>query len=456
MSDYNRTMLLEKWGPVLDHPSLPKIDNQYRKEVTAILLENQEREVQKGAGMLFETPVNVGGTGLGAGFMGGFDGTTGVGGYGAGVAQGGVAGYDPVLISLVRRAMPQLMAYDVCGVQPMTQPTGLIFAMKSRYASQGGNEALFNEADTAYSGDGSHGADDWTTGGGGTGTGMTTSDAEALGTGGDPAAPEFAEMAFTVERTSVVAKSRALKAVYSLELAQDLKAVHGLDAESELSNILSSEILAEINREIIRSIYYVANPGAQHGTATAGSFNLDVDANGRWSVEKFKGMLFQIEREANAIAQRTRRGRGNFVICSSDVASALAMAGVLDYAPALSTNLNVDEASTTFAGVLNGKYKVYVDSYTGGTNPAGAGTGSQYFVVGYKGPSAWDAGLFYCPYVPLQLVRAVDPGSFQPKLGFKTRYGLVSNPFVQLDGDKSNLQANTNYYFRKVKVQSLL
>lgn len=459
MSDYNRNMLLEKWGPVLDHPSLPKIDNQYRKEVTAILLENQEREVQKGAGMLFETPVNIGSTGLGAGFTGGFD-------AGTGTATGGVAGYDPVLISLVRRAMPQLMAYDVCGVQPMTQPTGLIFAMKSRYANssdplhpQNGTEALYNEADSDYSGTGTHENSDWTTGGGGRGTGMSTADAEALGTGtylnGD-SAPEFAEMAFTVERTSVVAKSRALKAVYSLELAQDLKAVHGLDAESELSNILSSEILAEINREIIRSIYYVANPGAQHGTATAGSFNLDVDANGRWSVEKFKGMLFQIEREANAIAQRTRRGRGNFVICSSDVASALAMAGVLDYAPALSTNLNVDEASTTFAGVLNGKYKVYVDPYTGGTNPGGAGTGSQYFVVGYKGPSAWDAGLFYCPYVPLQLVRAVDPGSFQPKLGFKTRYGLVSNPFVQLDGDKSNLQANTNYYFRKVKVANLL
>ena len=454
MSDYNRNMLLEKWGPVLDHPSLPKIGDQYRKEVTAILLENQEREVQKGAGILFETPVNAGGTGLGMGWGGGTLGAAD-GSYGAGTSTGTVAGYDPVLISLVRRAMPQLMAYDVCGVQPMTQPTGLIFAMKSRYASQSGDEALYNEADSDYSGKGTHQNSDWTTGGGGMGTGMTTAESEALGTGAP--APEFAEMAFTVERTSVVAKSRALKAVYSLELAQDLKAVHGLDAESELSNILSSEILAEINREIIRSIYYVANPGAQHGTATAGVFNLDVDANGRWSVEKFKGMLFQIEREANAIAQRTRRGRGNFVICSSDTASALAMAGVLDYTPALSTNLNVDEASTTFAGVLNGKYKVYVDPYTGGTNPGGLGTGSQYFVVGYKGPSAWDAGLFYCPYVPLQLVRAVDPGSFQPKLGFKTRYGLVSNPFVQLDSSNiANLEANTNYYFRKVKVSNLL
>ena len=275
---------------------------------------------------------------------------------------------------------------------------------------------------------------------------MSTAAAEALG---DGSGPDFGEMAFSIERTSVTAKTRALKAEYSIELAQDLKSVHGLDAEGELSNILSQEILAEINREVVRTVYKTAKAGAVVGTATPGTFDLDVDSNGRWSVEKFKGLLFQIEREANAIAQQTRRGRGNFLLCSSDVASALAMAGVLDYAPALSTSLNVDEASTTFAGVLNGKYKVYVDPYS-----ANQGA-SQFFTVGYKGTSAFDAGLFYCPYVPLQLVRAVDPGTFQPKIGFKTRYGLVSNPFVNLDGG-GDLVANSNYYYRRVKVTNIM
>jgi hypothetical protein len=435
-----RQDLVKKWEPILEHKSLPEIKDNYRKEVTAILLENQEREMRKGAEALFEAaPANSGGSGIALG--------------GSGDATGTVAGFDPVLIALVRRAMPQMIAYDIAGVQPMTQPTGLIFAMKSKYTTQDGTEALFNEADTEFSG---------ATGANQTGTtpfnvnvinGMSTAVGEALGS--TPA--DFASMAFSIEKTSVTAKTRALKAEYSVELAQDLKSVHGLDAEGELSNILSTEILAEINREVIRTVYYGAKVGAQFGTATAGTFDLDVDSNGRWSVEKFKGLLFQIEREANAIAQQTRRGRGNFIICSSDTASALAMAGVLDYAPALSTSLNVDEASTTFAGVLNGKYKVYVDPYAGGNNPNASG--SQFFVVGYKGTSAFDAGIFYCPYVPLQLVRAVDPNTFQPKIGFKTRYGIVANPFVNLDDSNSDnnvIVANKNYYYRKVAVTNLM
>jgi hypothetical protein len=454
-----RQDLMKKWEPILEHSSLPKISDNYRKEVTAVLLENQEREMQKGAEALFESsPNNAGGAGIGLG--------------GAGASTGTVSGFDPVLIALVRRAMPQMIAYDIAGVQPMTQPTGLIFAMKSRYTTQGGDEALFNEADTGFSGDlasqnaGGNPFTDSINGATGfgpsasvaknTGLGITTAAAEALGQGGTGDGA-FQQMAFSIEKTSVTAKTRALKAEYSIELAQDLKSVHGLDAEGELSNILSTEILAEINREVIRTVYHSAKIGAQFGTATAGTFDLDVDSNGRWSVEKFKGLLFQIEREANAIAQQTRRGRGNFIICSSDTASALAMAGVLDYAPALSTSLNVDEASTTFAGVLNGKYKVYIDPYSGGNNPSASG--SQFFVVGYKGTSAFDAGLFYCPYVPLQLVRAVDPNSFQPKIGFKTRYGIVANPFVNLDdgnGDNNVIRRNANYYYRKVAVTNLM
>ena len=433
----SRQDLIKKWAPILEHTSLPEIKDNYRKEVTAVLLENQEREMAKQQEALFETaPANAGGTGIALG--------------GAGASTGTVSGFDPVLISLVRRAMPQMIAYDVCGVQPMTQPTGLIFAMKSKYTSQNGTEALFNEADSDFAGTGTHAGSNPVDGTYTTGTGLTTSAAEALGQGG-VGDGSFAQMAFSIERKSVTAQTRALKAEYSVELAQDLKAVHGLDAESELSNILSTEILAEINREVIRTIYKTAKVGAQVGTATAGVFDLDVDSNGRWSVEKFKGLLFQIEREANAIAQQTRRGRGNFIICSSDVASALAMAGVLDYAPALSTGLNVDEASTTFAGVLNGKYRVFVDPYSANQSS------TQFFTVGYKGTSAFDAGLFYCPYVPLQMVRAIDPNSFQPKIGFKTRYGMVANPFVSLDGGTDDLTvANKNYYYRKVAVQNLL
>jgi hypothetical protein len=428
----DRKQLMEKWAPVLDHEGSDPIKG-YRREVTAVLLENQELEMGKQSEALFEAaPANS------------------VGSYGD---TGGIAKFDPVLISLVRRAMPQLIAYDIAGVQPMTQPTGLIFAMKSRYSTQGGTEALFNEANSAFSGTGtqSGGA---ATGDAAAGTGITTSAAERLGQGasGDGS---FAAMSFSIEKTSVVAKTRALKAEYSVELAQDLKAVHGLDAEGELSNILSTEILAEINREVVRTVYRTAVPGAAVGTSTAGTFDLDVDSNGRWSVEKFKGLMFQIEREANAIGQQTRRGRGNFIITSADVASALAMAGVLDYQSGLTgkNNLNVDDTSTTFAGVLNGKYKVYVDPYSSNVSAA------QFFVVGYKGTSAFDAGLFYCPYVPLQMVRAVDPNSFQPKIGFKTRYGMVANPFVDLDdssGTTGDLIANKNYYYRRVIVNNLM
>jgi hypothetical protein len=429
-----RQQLIEKWAPVLNHEGAPKIADQYRKEVTAVLLENQEREMAKQREALFETAP-----------------TNSVGAYGD---TGGFAKFDPVLISLVRRSMPQLIAYDIAGVQPMTQPTGLIFAMKSRYGSQGGAEALFNEADTDFSGTGTHSAslNGSTLESQTNGTGLATADAERLGQGGSGDGT-FGQMAFSIEKTSVTAKTRALKAEYSIELAQDMKSVHGLDAEGELSNILSAEILTEINREVVRTVYRTAKVGAQVGTATAGVFDLDVDSNGRWSVEKFKGLLFQIEREANAVGQLTRRGRGNFLITSADVASALAMAGVLDYAPALNTSLNVDDTSTTFAGVLNGKYKVYVDPYAANIS------NDQFFVVGYKGTSAFDAGLFYCPYVPLQMVRAVDPNSFQPKIGFKTRYGLVANPFINLDDGTSgqdNLTTNANYYYRKVRVTNLM
>ena len=424
MSNIDRAALLKKWAPILEHEALPSIKDHYRKEVTAVLLENQEREMGKQQEALFETTA-----------------ANAVGSYGD---TGGIAKFDPVLISLVRRAAPQMIAYDVCGVQPMTQPTGLIFAMKSRYSTQGGTEALFNAADTGFAGTGTNAGNNPVSGSYTTGTGMSTSTAEGLGD-----STTFNQMAFSIEKTSVTAKTRALKAEYTVELAQDLKSVHGLDAEGELSNILSTEILAEINREVLRTIYTTAKPGAQVGTTTAGTFDLDTDSNGRWSVEKFKGLLFQIERDANAIAQQTRRGKGNFIICSSDVASALAMAGVLDYAPALSTNLNVDESSTTFAGVLNGRYRVYVDPFSANQSA------TQFFTVGYKGSSAFDAGLFYCPYVPLQLVRAVDPSTFQPKIGFKTRYGMVANPFVSLDGS-GGLTANENYYYRRVAVTNLM
>jgi len=431
----DRKALVQKWSPVLEHESLEKITDQYRKEVTAVLLENQQREMQKASALLTEdAPANN------------------VGSY---PDAGGVAKFDPVLISLVRRSMPKLIAFDVCGVQPMTQPTGLIFAMKSKYSAQNGAEALYNEANTEFSGKdgaGSQATYDFADAATNViGRGLSTAEGEALGTGGTN--PDFNQMAFSIEKVAVEAKTRKLKAEYSLELAQDMRSIHGLDAEAELSNILSAEILAEINREVIRTIYSTAKRGAVAGTtATAGTFDLDVDANGRWSVEKFKGLMFQIEREANVVGQETRRGRGNFIICSADVASALQMAGVLDYTPALQNSLNIDDTSTTFAGVLNGKYKVYIDPYTGngGANP-------QFFVVGYKGASATDAGLFYAPYVPLQMMRAVDTNSFQPKIAFQTRYGFVANPFSQgANAVTGALTADSNVYFRKVRVLNIM
>ena len=465
MQSFNTEALQEKWAPVLDYEGMDPIKDSHRRAVTAVLLENQEQTLREERAFLSEAPTNaVGNGGFTSAHNGGADGGT-------------VAGFDPVLISLIRRAMPNLVAYDLAGVQPMSGPTGLIFAMRSKYTGQSGAEALFNEADSAFSGQsaGFDRTNGFTNGAVGLGTtaqqganpgaldptvpqtgdattynvgqGMRTDDAENLGDG----AGAFNEMAFSIEKVTVTAKSRALKAEYSLELAQDLKAIHGLNAEAELANILSTEILAEINREVIRTIYNVAEPGAQANVANGGTFDLDVDSNGRWSVEKFKGLIFQIERDANAIAQRTRRGKGNMILCSADVASALTMAGVLDYTPALNSNLNVDDTGNTFAGVLAGKYRVYIDPY------AANNSDTQYYVAGYKGASPYDAGLFYCPYVPLQMVRAVGQDTFQPKIGFKTRYGIVANPFAEgTDQGVGALKRNTNRYYRRVKVQNLM
>jgi hypothetical protein len=483
---FHSEQLQEKWAPLLNYDGLDPIKDSHRRAVTAVLLENQEKFLreqvafnQGSMGMLMESPTTNTGSfsASGAG--------ANASGFSAGAgAAGPVAGFDPVLISLIRRAMPNLVAYDLAGVQPMNGPTGLIFAMRSRYNNQNGTEAFFNEPDTAYSGqnqgfDVTGGFTDGVAGMGTTaqsgsnpsilnpvgsasslgynvGQGMRTDDSEALGTSGN----DFNEMSFSIEKISVTAKSRALKAEYSLELAQDLKAIHGLNAEAELANILSTEILAEINREVIRTIYKVAEQGAVQNVATAGQFDLDVDSNGRWSVEKFKGLLFQIERDANAIAQRTRRGKGNIIMCSADVASALTMAGVLDYTPALNANLNVDDTGNTFAGTLMGKYRVYIDPYSANlaANNSGLAQGSnQYYVVGYKGSSPYDAGLFYCPYVPLQMVRAVGENTFQPKIGFKTRYGLVANPFAEgTNQGLGNLNVNSNRYYRRVGVKNLM
>ena len=451
---YLSEQLVKKWQPVLEHPELPKVTDSYKRAVTAVILENQERALREDRAFMSEAaPMNS-------------------------TDASSIQNWDPILISLVRRAMPNLIAYDIAGVQPMTGPTGLIFAMRAKYASQNGTEALFNEADTDFSarnalGDSTLGGVDGL-GGGQTGTnpallndspagaytaqgGMATSTAEALG---DSANNSFSEMAFSIEKSTVTAKSRALKAEYTMELAQDLKAIHGLDAETELANILSSEILSEINREIVRTIYIVAEKGASANTGTVnttteGVFDLDTDSNGRWSVERFKGLMFQVEREANAIAQRTRRGKGNILITSSDVASALQMAGVLDYAPALNNNLQVDDTGNTFAGILNGRYKVYIDPYS--ANQAA----KQYFVVGYKGSSQYDAGIFYCPYVPLQMVRAVGQDNFQPKIGFKTRYGIQANPFAENSGSSAAVingagNINSNRYYRRVQVANIM
>ena len=451
----NLEHLQEKWAPILNHEGMEEIKDNHRKMVTAQLLENQEQMLREEREFLSEAPTN---------------------------ATSGVSNFDPVLISLIRRSMPNLIAYDLAGVQPMNGPTGLIFAMRSRYSSQTGTEAFFDEADSAFSGQregfdatqaqryvansdvesvgfgttaqsGSNPGALNDSGAAGTdynvGQGMGTSDAEGLGETNN----NFNEMAFSIEKVTVTAKSRALKAEYSLELAQDLKAIHGLNAEAELANILSTEILAEINREVIRTIYKNAEEGAQANVANGGRFDLDVDSNGRWSVEKFKGLIFQIERDANRIAQRTRRGKGNMIMCSADVASALTMAGVLDYTPALNANLNVDDTGNTFAGVLAGKYKVYIDPYSANSVDA------QYYVAGYKGSSPYDAGLFYCPYVPLQMVRAVGENTFQPKIGFKTRYGLVANPFsatTYAGATAGQLLADNNRYYQRVRVENLM
>ena len=443
MQTYDK--LIEKWAPVLNEESAGTITDRHKKAVTAVILENQERafaeEREQTHGFVTENaaaPSN---------------------------AISSMTKWDPVLISLVRRAMPNLMAYDICGVQPMTGPTGLIFAMKARYGkgATGSREALFNEAETKFSGDssGTHDSDNASGLNGITDTdadstiddqrltnimagGMPTADAEALGASGGSA---FREMGFTIEKATVTAKSRALKAEYSMELAQDLKAIHGLDAESELANILSTEILAEINREVIRTMNSQAKTGCvQANVAVDGIFNLSTDADGRWSVEKFKGLIVQLDREANVIAKETRRGKGNFIVCSSDVASALHASGMLDYSPALSTSLNVDDTGSTFAGVLNGKMRVYIDPYAS----------ADYVTVGYKGSNAYDAGLFYCPYVPLTMVRAVGEDTFQPKIGFKTRYGMVTNPFVGSTPSDNLASVKTNQYYRIFRVDNIL
>jgi hypothetical protein len=438
--------LQQKWQPVLEHPELESIKDPYKKAVTAVILENQQQAMKQDRQQLNELadagPTNV---------------------------AGGVQNFDPILISLVRRALPNLIAYDVAGVQPMTGPTGLIFAMRARYANQQGTEAFYNEANTIFSGNTSasgpynnygfagtvatdtansaianESANAFTTG-----IGITTNVAELLGADNNPA---FQQMAFSIEKVTVTAQSRALKAEYSLELAQDLKAIHGLDAETELSNILSTEILSEINREVIRTIYTTAVLGAQYGTTTQGYFDLDTDSNGRWSVERFKGLIFQIERDANVIAKQTRRGKGNVLIVSSDVASAMAMAGVLSYTPALQADLQVDDTGNTFAGMLHGRIKVYIDPYFGGY-----AANQELVTVGYKGSSPYDAGLFYCPYVPLQMVRAVDQFTFQPKIGFKTRYGMVANPFANgATASNGTINARSNVYYRIFGVKNLM
>lgn len=438
--DLTVQQLLEKWAPVLDADGVEAITDRTRRETTAVLLENTEADIHQTREMMNEAAV-----------------TTTTNGYSNGVGGDGLAKYDPVLISMVRRAAPQMIAYDICGVQPLRQPTGLIFALRSKYATMGGVEAQFNEQNTAFSGAATpvHAGTDPTmdfvdqdSGTAGdqfgtytTGVGMSTQVGETLGNG---TGPEFGEMSFSVEQMTVTAKTRALKAGYSVEFAQDLKNLHGLDADAELSNILSTEILGEVNREVLRTIYSCARIGAQDATK-AGVFDLLTDSDGRWLAERHKGLLFQIDREANRIAQETRRGKGNILVCSSDVASALTMAGVLDYAPALGGgSLNVDESSATFVGILNKRYKVYVDPYSGA-----AGTQNQFFMVGYKGSSAWDAGLFYAPYVPLQIVKTTDPSTFTPRMAYRMRYGIAKHPFF-------NTAGRTNSYYRIANVKNII
>jgi hypothetical protein len=439
MAEFLTEDVKQKWAKVIDHPDLPQIKESWKKKVTTVMLENTAREMGKAQQINEDAPANQSGA---------FPNAT------------NLKGFDPILISLIRRAMPNLIAYDLCGVQPMTGPTGLIFAMKSKYSSQGGDEALFYEANTAFSsaGLGSPASQTGTLPAGNTSAlsnstnytyagGVSTLVGEGLGTSGNTAIPE---MAFSIDKVTVTAKTRKLKAEYTIEIAQDLKAVHGLDAETELANILSAEILAEINREIVRTIYFNAVRGANNNTATAGVFDLDTDSDGRWMVERFKGLFFQIERDANAIAKATRRGKGNIVLCGSDVASALAAADYLHYDSAYDANLTVDDTGSTYVGTLQGRYKVYIDPYTAVDN-------AQHFVVGYRGNSPYDAGLFYCPYVPLQMLRAQDPNSFQPKIGFQTRYGVVANPFSNADGTSDgSIVSRANQYYRLVNVRNLM
>lgn len=442
---------METWKPILDHPDLPKITDPYKRAMTAIILENQkqflmnEADIMRSPGFLTE---------------GGYSGVPT-----NNISGGNISLFDPILISLVRRALPNLIAYDVAGVQPMTGPTGLIFAMRSRYANQTGTEAFYNEANTEYSGFTSANtfgppifsdtatnpvANVANTNQYTTGSAMPTQYAESLGD--NTGANNFSEMAFSIERVTVEAKSRALATEYTMELAQDLKAIHGLDAETELSNILSTEILTEINREVIRTLYYLANQGAQYRTAVPGVYNLDTDSNGRWSVERFKGLIMQMEFEANGIAKDTRRGKGNIMIVSSDVASALAMTGVLSYTPNLSADLTVDDTGNTFVGMLHNRIKVFIDPYFGGTT-----AGQDLCCIGYKGQNPYDAGFFYCPYVPLQMVRAIDPYTFQPKIGFKTRYGMVANPFAQgITQGFGALNGRSNLYYRIFQIINLM
>ena len=436
--------ILRKWEPLLNVKDLPKISDLNRRNVTAALLENTEKAIREAGGYAPKSLLEAG--------------------VPTNVTGSEIDNYDPVLISMVRRTMPNLMAYDVCGVQPMTGPVGLIFAMRSRYTNQTGAETFYNEVNTAYSsvlsgantmgqkhvgslpGSASVTANVAEEGIYNYGGGMSTAQSEALGASGNTAIPQ---MSFSIEKVSVTAQSRALKAEYSQEMAQDLKAIHGLDAETELANILSTEILAEINREVIRTIAVTATRGANSGTTTQGIFDLDADSNGRWSVEKFKGLMFHIETECNQIARDTRRGKGNIMICSSDVASALQMAGILDYAPALNSNqLQIDDTGNTFAGVINGRLRIYIDPYASGGN---------YAVVGYKGSSTFDSGIFYCPYIPLQMVRAVGEDNFQPRIAFKTRYGMVANPYAEgLTVGNGALTKDSNKYYRRLLITNLL
>jgi len=466
--DFNNTtaydMLSERWSAILDHQDLPKIDDIHRRRTTAVLLENQVKALREQAGLLTEAPTNAMGGGFAVSAA-------------ASSTNSALQGYDPILISLVRRAMPNVVAYDVAGVQPMTAPTGLIFAMRARYDGQAGPEAMFDEPIAAFSGVSGATGNDATGFSGGytysnpiagattwynsptrTGQfnffrGFLTGQAENLSAASSQAlsagvATGFREMAFSIERVAVEARSRALKAEYTTELAQDLKAVHGLEAEAELANILSVEILNEINREIIRAVYASAKAGAQQADlGNAGNYDLVTDSDGRWSAERYRGLMYQIEREANVIAKETRRGKGNFILCSADVASALAMGGFLNLSPALNVQMNVDDTGNVFAGVLNGRFKVFIDPFV----PAGV----DFVCVGYKGASPYDAGMFYCPYVPLQMMRAVGENTFQPKIGFKTRYGMVANPFAGGRAANVGLGDGLNTYYRLFRVSSL-